>query len=117
MKAIACVFVKRKHGIAIGGPYVAVHLRRRDFLYSHKEEIPSLKGAAEQIERALFKYNLTAVFVATDAPDAGQYLISLSAVLHVFSLLCPCIYCFSAFPSEVTSSVDCFMLAGISLGN
>ena len=94
MKAIACVFVKRKHGIAIGGPYVAVHLRRRDFLYSHKEEIPSLKGAAEQIERALFKYNLTAVFVATDAPDAGQYLplccpsCLLFAVSSYLLLLC-----------------------------
>lgn len=61
--------MKRKHGIAIGGPYVAVHLRRRDFLYSHKEEVPSLKGAALQIERALLQHNLTRAFVATDAPD------------------------------------------------
>lgn len=68
---VSYAFVKRKHGIGIGGPYVAVHLRRRDFLYSHKEEIPSLKGAAEQIEKALLRHNLTAVFVATDAPDEG----------------------------------------------
>lgn len=71
MCVCVCVFVKRKHGIAIGGPYVAVHLRRRDFLYSHKEEVPSLKGAALQIERALLQHNLTRAFVATDAPDEG----------------------------------------------
>lgn len=61
--------MKRKHGLAVGGPYIAVHLRRRDFLYSHKEDIPSLAGAAQQIEKVLVKLDLRKVFVATDAPD------------------------------------------------
>lgn len=60
--------MKRKHGEANGGPYVAVHLRRRDFLYGHSEAVPSLEGAANQTKEVLEKYHLKSVFVATDAP-------------------------------------------------
>ena len=48
-----------------------MHLRRRDFLYSHSDKVPSLKSAARQIRSALAQYNLTSVFVATDAPAEG----------------------------------------------
>ncbi len=58
----------RNHGEAVGGPYVAVHLRRRDFLYGHSERVPSLLGAANQTRDILKKYDLKTVFVATDAP-------------------------------------------------
>ena len=60
--------MKRKHGEAKGGPYVAVHLRRRDFLFGHRERVPSLLGAANQTKEILEKYHLKRVFVATDAP-------------------------------------------------
>ena len=63
--------LQRRHGDAVGGPYVAVHLRRRDFLYSHREKVPSLASAARHIRSALSQYNLTSVFVATDAPTEG----------------------------------------------
>ena len=33
-----------------GGPYMCVHLRRKDYVHSRKGQIPSLKGAAEQIK-------------------------------------------------------------------
>lgn len=61
--------MKRNHGDAVGGPYVGVHLRRRDYLYAREGNLPSLKGAAKQIKKILKKYNLQKVFVATDAPS------------------------------------------------
>nr|CAI5848334.1 unnamed protein product [Callosobruchus analis] len=51
---------------ALGGPYVAIHLRRRDFLRSRSKETPSLKSVAEQVSKILKKLNLQTVFVATD---------------------------------------------------
>ncbi|XP_023240555.1 GDP-fucose protein O-fucosyltransferase 2-like isoform X1 [Centruroides sculpturatus] len=56
---------------AMGGPYIAVHLRRQDFVRSRPTEIPSIKYASEQITKILKKYSLLKVFVATDAPNYG----------------------------------------------
>ena len=36
-----------------GGPYICVHLRRKDYVVARKGQIPSLKGAAEQIKRKM----------------------------------------------------------------
>ncbi|KAG0728709.1 GDP-fucose protein O-fucosyltransferase 2 [Chionoecetes opilio] len=52
-----------------GGPYIAVHLRRNDFVQARGEEVPSLGKAAEQIKELLRQQNLTSVFIATDAPQ------------------------------------------------
>ena len=62
---------QRKHGDAVGGPYVGVHLRRMDYLYAREGQLPSLKGAAKQVKKILKKYDLKKVFVATDAPAEG----------------------------------------------
>ncbi len=62
--------MRRKHGDAKGGPYVAVHLRRRDFLYGRSETVPSLEGAANKTREILEKYQLKTVFVATDSPKS-----------------------------------------------
>ncbi|KAK4325593.1 hypothetical protein Pmani_003835 [Petrolisthes manimaculis] len=59
---------KPERGTALGGPYISVHLRRRDFVHARNNEIPSLKKAAKQINQILRRENLTTVFVATDAP-------------------------------------------------
>ncbi|XP_074652453.1 GDP-fucose protein O-fucosyltransferase 2-like [Tubulanus polymorphus] len=61
--------MQRRNRDAIGGPYLAVHLRRLDFLYSHKKSVPSLEGAANRIQQLLKDLKLQTVFVATDAPD------------------------------------------------
>ena len=61
--------MKRNHGDALGGPYLAVHLRRKDYLYGHKKEVAGIKYAAKQVKKYLKKYNLMKVFVSTDAPD------------------------------------------------
>lgn len=52
--------------VAIGGPYMAIHLRRADFLYGHKEDVPSIRSAANQILSKLSTNNLTVVFIASD---------------------------------------------------
>jgi len=55
-----------------GGPYACVHLRRKDFVHSRSNQIPSLKGAARQLVKKLGKHKLNKLYVATDAP-ANEY--------------------------------------------
>lgn len=51
---------------ALGGPYIAVHLRRKDFLYARKKELPSLKGAAKEIKKQMELHGVEKAFIATD---------------------------------------------------
>lgn len=57
---------------AVGGPYIGVHLRRRDFAVSRSKDVPSIKYAAEQIVKWMKQLKLELVFVATDAPESGM---------------------------------------------
>jgi len=50
---------------------MAVHLRRRDFLYGHRDHVPSLEFAAKQILETLKSQQLSKLYVATDAPTEG----------------------------------------------
>jgi peptide-O-fucosyltransferase len=43
-----------KVGSAIGGNYLCVHWRRRDFVYAHKKEVPSIQGTVDQV-RTFYK--------------------------------------------------------------
>lgn len=53
--------------------YLCAHLRRRDFLYGHPNEIPSIKETARQITEKLSLLNeVKIVYVATDAPKIGN---------------------------------------------
>ncbi|KAL4609113.1 GDP-fucose protein O-fucosyltransferase 2 [Arapaima gigas] len=61
--------MKVKLGSARGGPYLGVHLRRKDFIWGHREDVPSLKGAVKKIRSLLKKLKLERVFVATDADE------------------------------------------------
>lgn len=56
--------------VAKGGPYLAVHWRRKDFLRAHGKELPSIQGTADQISALLSKLQLSLVFLATDAKEA-----------------------------------------------
>ncbi|XP_047103138.1 GDP-fucose protein O-fucosyltransferase 2-like isoform X2 [Schistocerca piceifrons] len=66
---------------AHGGPYLCVHLRRKDFVWARAKDVPSIKGAAQQISELLKNLELDTVFIATDAPKEGisvqivEYLI------------------------------------------
>ena len=62
----------KKEGSAKGGPYLAVHLRRADFLYAHPDDVPSLDNAIKQIKEILDKQKLDMVFLATDADNEGE---------------------------------------------
>ena len=65
---------QKKEGTAKGGPYLAVHLRRADFLYAHPDGVPSLDNAVKQVKEILRKENLEMVFLATDADKEGDFL-------------------------------------------
>ncbi|XP_071779234.1 GDP-fucose protein O-fucosyltransferase 2 [Centroberyx gerrardi] len=61
--------MKAKLGSAKGGSYLGVHLRRKDFIWGHREDVPSLKGAVKKIRCLMKKHKLDKVFVATDADE------------------------------------------------
>ncbi|KAM8719491.1 hypothetical protein ACLKA7_012104 [Drosophila subpalustris] len=52
---------------ARGGDYLCAHLRRGDFVKSRESTTPTLKAAAQQIKQLLRAFNLSTVFVASDA--------------------------------------------------
>lgn len=56
---------------AKGGDYICGHLRRQDFLYGRASDIPSLKVAAEKLEKVAQQYNVNNIFVASDATKQG----------------------------------------------
>lgn len=62
-------------GSAKGGPYLGVHLRRKDFIWGHREDVPSLKGAVKKIRSLMKKLKLEKVFIATDAEDEGKVAV------------------------------------------
>ncbi|CAK8690674.1 GDP-fucose protein O-fucosyltransferase 2-like [Clavelina lepadiformis] len=51
---------------ALGGPYIALHYRRKDFLHVRKEGVPSILRVAEQLNQLMKKYKVKKVFVASD---------------------------------------------------
>jgi len=55
-----------------GGPFLAVHMRRRDYIHARPGMIPSLEGAANQIKRLKSELGLERVFLATDASKEGM---------------------------------------------
>lgn len=70
---------------AVGGPYLCVHLRRKDFLWGRPSDVPSLEGAASQIRQKLLSLDLDTVFVATDAPV--HELEKLESLLYEFDVI------------------------------
>ena len=71
--------VGRTHPKEGGGNFLAVHLRRRDYIGAHPAAVPSIEGAAQQISQLLGKMGLHAVFLATDAPESGEFRLLLTA--------------------------------------
>ena len=55
-----------------GGDFLAVHLRRQDYIRAHPAAVPSIVGAAQQISQLLKTTGLHTVFLATDAPESGK---------------------------------------------
>lgn len=54
---------------------MGVHLRRKDFIWGHREDVPSLEGAVRKIRSLMEQHGLQQVFVATDAAPAEHELL------------------------------------------
>lgn len=61
--------MKRHRGHALGGPYISIHLRRRDYVKARPGHIPSLEHAARQVCHHLIRLNLSLAFISTDADE------------------------------------------------
>ncbi|KNC75579.1 hypothetical protein, variant, partial [Sphaeroforma arctica JP610] len=57
------------YGVADGN-YLAIHMRRRDFVFSKQGKIPELTDVATIIKGLMDQQGVTKVFVATDAPES-----------------------------------------------
>ncbi|XP_004519211.1 GDP-fucose protein O-fucosyltransferase 2 [Ceratitis capitata] len=71
---------ERPFRAAVGGNYLAVHIRRGDFARGRQNTTPTLKSAATQIRARMELLNLTTVYIATDA--SGMELTNLKAYLQ-----------------------------------
>lgn len=77
---------------AIGGNYLSVHLRRRDFVHSHSNDVPSINDAAKQIINVSKKLSLRKVFICTDGDsneiaELKSYLGKENIELHQFGMI------------------------------
>lgn len=78
--------MKRNHGDALGGPYLAVHLRRGDFLVARPNSVPTIPFVAKTLRRLLEKLNLKTIFLSTDADyDDKQELKNILKDIKVIS--------------------------------
>lgn len=67
--------MKNMEGDALGGPYLAVHFRRKDFAYYHDDLVPDVECAAKQINFAasnLLDKHLRKIFLSSDS-DPDEY--------------------------------------------
>lgn len=64
---------KGRQKLSTPGPFLAVHLRRRDYHYARPNDIPSIEGAAEQLKKLKKETGLKYVFLASDASKEGPY--------------------------------------------
>lgn len=60
---------------------------RQDYLYAHKGVVPSLEGAASQLNILKKERGLRTVFLASDAPLDGEYRHWVCA--HLYQLPLP----------------------------
>lgn len=65
----------RKDNSALGGPYIAAHLRRKDYLVSRPEKVPSLEKAAERLKQLAQEYGVEKIFVASDGTEEDMMLL------------------------------------------
>lgn len=67
------IYIMQPGRNAVGGPYLGVHLRRRDFAWGRPKDVPNVENAAKQLRALLIKLNLDVAFIATDASQTGKY--------------------------------------------
>lgn len=62
---------KGRQKLSTPAPFLAVHLRRADYRYSRPNDIPSIEGAAQQLNKIKKETGLKHVFLASDANKEG----------------------------------------------
>lgn len=63
--------------------YLCAHLRRRDFLYGHPSDVPSINNTAKQIiEKLSLMSNIKTIYIATDASKKGKYFFLILIYSH-----------------------------------
>ena len=63
---------KGRQKLSTPGPFMAVHLRRADYHYARPDQIPSIEGAAQQLNKLKQETGLDHVFLASDASEKGK---------------------------------------------
>ena len=66
---------KGRQKLLTPGPFLAVHLRRADYHYARPNDIPSIEGAAQQLNKLKKETGLKDVFLASDADKKGLHII------------------------------------------
>lgn len=58
-----------------GGNYIGVHLRRRDFTWGRTKDVPSITGAATQLQAIAKQHKINSLFIATDGTKEGNSVL------------------------------------------
>lgn len=72
---------------------VCVCVCRQDYLYAHKDVVPSLEGAASQLNTLKKELRLERVFLASDASLEGKWFICWMKECWKYLVLLPKILC------------------------
>ncbi|VVC29269.1 Hypothetical protein CINCED_3A021637 [Cinara cedri] len=85
--------------------YMCAHVRRRDFLYGHPSDVPSIKETARQIIEKLSLLNkVETVFIASDAPKVE------------FEKLCDYLRPYNVFKFEANKDIlNTYMDGGVAI--
>jgi peptide-O-fucosyltransferase len=65
--ALAEAFRARHAALLAPGRYLAVHVRRGDFVASRRQDVPAIDEVVQQTREALARHALSTVYLATDA--------------------------------------------------
>lgn len=93
VRSIFCCLVVYYSLCIFSFPWRAHMHYRQDYLYAHKDAVPSLEGAASQLNTLKTELGLEAVFLASDAPLEGKYMyvvlfITMRKVVQVLNPHC-----------------------------
>ncbi|XP_076175466.1 O-fucosyltransferase 2 isoform X2 [Ptiloglossa arizonensis] len=91
---------------AIGGPYLSVHLRRRDFLIGHTSTVPTIRSAASQMKKKMNELGLKLLFVATDATEEEFKELEKYLFNHTVLRFIPSDYILNKFKDGGVAIID-----------
>lgn len=60
---------ERQENSAVGGPYIAAHVRRKDFMRAREGHVATLKKVAQDLITISEEYDITTIFIASDGTE------------------------------------------------